>query len=163
VAVAAAKGDVMAGIWQALKYNPATGLFRWKKPNPWQPSGWFRGSKGCRNYRRLWWRGRHYMAHRVAWHLMTGEWPRKEIDHIDRDQSNNRWRNLREATRWQNAKNLPMRKNNKTGLRGASLCEGKYRATINYRGKKIHLGLFDTVAAASAAYETAKRRYHRGW
>jgi len=37
-------------------------------------------------------------AHRVVWKLMTGEYPKQTIEHIDGNKLNNRWENLRELT-----------------------------------------------------------------
>lgn len=38
------------------------------------------------------------MAHRVAWVLMTGEWPRGFVDHLDGNTRNNCWSNLRDVS-----------------------------------------------------------------
>jgi hypothetical protein len=61
---------------------------------------------------------RCYLAHRVIWAMMTGKWPKHEIDHINHDRPNNRWCNLREANRGQNARNISRPKNNKSGVMG---------------------------------------------
>jgi hypothetical protein len=46
-------------------------------------------------------------ANRVIFFMMVGRWPGPgmEIDHIDRDVTNNTWKNLRECTPSQNAMN----------------------------------------------------------
>lgn len=49
--------------------------------------------------------GRYLPQHRVAWKLMTGKWPQAEVDHINRNRADNRWCNLREASKAQNAQN----------------------------------------------------------
>lgn len=36
---------------------------------------------------------------------MTGEWPKNQIDHINRIRDDDRWENLREATQSQNSYN----------------------------------------------------------
>ncbi|WP_424031702.1 HNH endonuclease [Methylocella sp.] len=46
--------------------------------------------------------GRPYTVHRVVWLWKTGEWPFPEVDHEDRNGTNNRWTNLHEATSTQN-------------------------------------------------------------
>lgn len=53
------------------------------------------------------WLGRtfDYGAHRVVWFLHHGAWPFPEIDHINRDPSDNRIENLRCATRSDNMRN----------------------------------------------------------
>ena len=62
--------------------------------------------------------------HRVAYYLMTGHQPRC-LDHIDRDKTNNKWSNLREATVSQNNKNRPLSKNNKSGIKGVGWFQPK--------------------------------------
>lgn len=59
-----------------------------------------------------------YKAHRVIWLLVVGYWPKDEIDHINQIRDDNRWVNLREVTRTENAKNLARRRDNKSGVTG---------------------------------------------
>src|SRR5215467_12123212 len=56
---------------------------------------------------------RKYYAHILAWLWMTGEWPREEIDHIHNDPTDNRWKELREATHTENNRNKDFRGRNK--------------------------------------------------
>ena len=62
--------------------------------------------------------GMRIRAHRLAWYYMTGAWPTADIDHINRDKADNRWRNLREVTRSENLHNTGLRKDSSSGHRG---------------------------------------------
>lgn len=104
---------------------------------------------------------RLYKAHRLAWLYMTGAWPSKDVDHVNCQKADNRWANLREATKSQNLHNVrEARKNNKSsGLLGASWHRGlgKWQAQICVDRKKRCLGYFGSAEAAHAAYLSAKR------
>lgn len=60
------------------------------------------GSHGYRSGRL---QGRGLLLHRVAFVLMTGDWPKALVDHVDGDRLNNRWSNLREASSAQSVRN----------------------------------------------------------
>ena len=156
-----------------LRYNPATGDFHWlrragvheswntryagkKAGYSWTPAG----SKTSYWMIRVFdW---PFCAHRLAVLYMTGAWPSNLVDHADGDGLNNRWTNLRSATRPENMANSGAFKNSKTGLRGASMhkSSGKYRATITIGGKQRFLGYFESAEKAHAAYiAAAKKQY----
>jgi HNH endonuclease len=101
------------------------------------------------------------LLHRAAWLLRNGSWPEFEVDHEDGDRSNNRWVNLRLATRSQNRQNLAVR-TKKGGLRGATRFGAKWRAQIRVPGARsqTHLGVFETEQEAHEAYCKAKREFH---
>ena len=101
-----------------------------------------------------------YTAHRLAWLYMTGDWPKIEIDHIDGNPLNNCFANLREATKSQNHCNKTMMKNNKSGVKGVRWERNKWRASIIKDRKKYHLGVFDNLEDAAAAYAKAAPLYH---
>lgn len=150
-----------------IEYDPATGLFRWKVHKGGRRAvGWFAGAEE-HGYRAISVRGRLQRAHRIAWLLMTGEWPAEEIDHIDGNRANNRWANLREVPHVINSHNQQRpSKNNQCGVLGVSRGTSKtrpYIACIRVDGKRQHLGSFATIEAASAAYLEAKRRLHPGF
>lgn len=107
--------------------------------------------------------GRNYKAHRVIWLLITGAWPRYEIDHRDGDQSNNRWRNLRDVPHRVNIENRrgPTRAN-PHGLAGVTMNHRRFMAQIKVDGKRMYLGTFDTAEQAHAVYLEAKRLHHSG-
>lgn len=96
-----------------------------------------------------------YYAHRLAWLYMTGELPPSEIDHIDRDGSNNRFANLRLATRSQNLANTQSR--SASGLKGVTWHkrQERWRASITHGGVSRHLGYFDHANDAAEAYAAA--------
>lgn len=56
-------------------------------------------------------KGADYMAHRLAFLYVTGSFPTGEIDHIDGDSLNNKWRNLRDVTRRINGRNCKQKAN----------------------------------------------------
>lgn len=101
--------------------------------------------------------GRDYKAHRLAWLYVTGEWPSWQIDHADGDRSNNAWTNLRSATPKQNCANAAVRKDNKTGFKGVRAMGERWQVRIG-NGGRIHVGTFDTLEEAKAAYEVASQR-----
>jgi hypothetical protein len=105
--------------------------------------------------------GRHEWVQRVIWKLVTGEEPAETIDHHDGNGCDNRWDNLRPATRAEQSRNRGLRVDNKTGYRGVHPLAGRWSAVIGGR----YLGLFNTPAEASVVYEQASRErfgaFHR--
>lgn len=101
------------------------------------------------------------LAHRVIYLMKTGQWPSEHIDHINHIKHDNRWENLREVEQETNNRNMPNQANSTTGVLGVSVHKptGKYRAYISVKGKAKHLGLFDSVEAATAAREEANALY----
>lgn len=139
-----------------LSYDPDTGIFTRQDRNTGKPMGYL--SNG---YIRITIYYSQFLAHRLAWVLMTGEWPSHEIDHIDGNRSNNVWSNLRSATHSENQKNLPKHAK-KIGLKGAHWHKAskKWIGRIMSDGVTYNLGLFDTPEAAHAAYVEAATRLH---
>jgi hypothetical protein len=101
-----------------------------------------------------------YPLHRLAWKWMTGDEPML-IDHINGDRKDNRWSNLREASKSENGANAARSKRNSSGYKGVSFRpeRGKYAAYIRVSRTLRHLGYFNTAREASDAYMAAARRY----
>lgn len=94
-----------------------------------------------------------FIEHRLIWFLMNGEWPPHQIDHVNGVRDDNRWSNLRLATKAQNQANTRRYRNNTSGFRGVSKSpNGRWRASIKVNGKSRAIGVFDTKEAAAAAY-----------
>jgi hypothetical protein len=145
-----------------LLYDPHTGMWLWRADGVNRKKGWFAGIKHNKGYWALRIGRGRYLAHRIAWLWMTGEWPKHEIDHIDLDRSNNKWGNLREATFAQQARNTKQRTHNTSGFRGVSFNRriAKWAAGIRVEGRRVHLGYFPTAEEAGAAYREASERLH---
>jgi len=97
-----------------------------------------------------------YLAHRLIWFYHYGEWPKNEVDHIDRNTSNNRIKNLRDVPRAVNLWNSLGRAANGKGV--MKLKSGRYHTRI-YRGSQLSLGTFDTKEEAQEAYNVAARGF----
>lgn len=147
-----------------LDYNPDTGVFTWRV---------YRGRKAMigstsgtitkAGRLRIQIDGYCFLAHRLAWLYVYGYIPENEIDHIDRDPMNNRIKNLREASRLCNARNVGTRKDNTSGIIGVCWYPStkKWTAQISHKGKRLRLGYFKSkLDAAKSRYE-AETTY--GW
>ncbi len=119
------------------------------------------GGLNAAGYVMIWADGGRYYAHRIIWLWMTGTWP-VEIDHVDLDRANNRWANLRHASRANNMANIRRFSSNKSGFKGVhwhKACR-KWCAQTSSNGVMFHLGVFETIADAKAAYELATKKHH---
>ena len=165
---------------QSLTYYPDTGKLFWKH----KPASLFEGGKFSPERCALSWnakyagkeaftcianngyfvgriRGRNYLAHRVIWAIVHGEWPEDQIDHINGDRTDNRVSNLRPADTTANAMNMGLRSDNQTGCAGVGWLpkQKKWRARIKVDGREKYLGHFDTFEEAKAARLRANKRH----
>lgn len=125
-----------------MKYDPKTGKF----------SGEIK-IYDSGDYTTVCLKGKWYLAHRLAFFLMTGRWPYPETDHINGDKKDNRWENLRECTQSENQHNSKIPINNTSGVKGVSFDNrvGKWKAYITIKGKQTYLGSFLQKSEAIAA------------
>jgi hypothetical protein len=94
---------------EVLHYDPASGDWKWLVRVAWRiNAGGRAGTLNTLGYVAIKVDGTVYLAHRLAWFYMTGNWP-QEIDHIDRNKSNCRWANLRSVTHAENMQNVDRR------------------------------------------------------
>lgn len=88
----------------------------------------------------------------------TGVWPAETVDHINGNSLDDRACNLRHATLAENARTHKRRAKNSPLPMGVRLAaSGKYQARIAHNNRSIALGVFQTAAAAQAAYQIARK------
>lgn len=136
---------------QLLAYDPETGVFTWLvAKNRRIKIGAVAGHLRDGAYRQIKIDGRRYEAHRLAFLYMTGAWPKGQVNHINSDKVDNRFVNLREATRPQNKAN----RRSAGGFKGVywHKRDRRWQVLITVAGTRRHLGYFDTAEAAHAAY-----------
>lgn len=149
---------------ECVDYNPDTGIFIAKKTvkgSKYRP-GDILGSAISSGYIQIYVDGVSYLAHRLAWFYMTGDWPENDIDHKDRVKTHNWFLNLRKSTRRQNIHHQPVKATSSTGVKGVYFHKGRgvYHARIRVNGKRKHLGSFATPEEAKSAYDAAAMPLH---
>lgn len=147
-----------------LRYDPATGVFTRlvRLPKSHYGVGEVAGSLNDSDAVMIMVDGKRHRAHRLAWLYMTGRWPSCEIDHRNRKRHDNRWSNLREATRGQQGQNMSKHRDGKSGFLGVTWRNDrrKWKAQIQVDGMRKCIGLFDEPQAAHEAYLKAKADLH---
>lgn len=124
----------------ALRYDPESGqIFRNDKVATRPAVG---------GYLRVKIKNTYYLAHRLAWYLHYGEWPSKWIDHINRDKTDNRISNLREADG--RLSNLNRRRSTPYGVHKNGK---KWTYEIKCNGTRYRGTCYDTPSEAHEAYK----------
>lgn len=143
-----------------LRLDENTGKLYWRTTvNPRAPAGSEAGWHS-HGYKQITLGGRKFFAHRIVWLLYHGVWPDHQIDHINRDRSDNRPSNLRACSHSQNQANCAVRRHNKVGLKGVRRNGKRFDALICAGGKQRYLGSFKTAEAAHDAYWRAAKQLH---
>ena len=142
-----------------FEYFPDTGSLIWRRNKGRAIAGSEVGSTTLRGYREVKVNQVCYKVHRVIFMMVTGEWPEKEIDHINGHKSDNRWVNLRNCTHAENMHNQLQHVHNTSGRTGVSwhkrIC--KWQAFIIHDGKQNHLGYFSDLSEAIQTREAAEQ------
>jgi hypothetical protein len=147
---------------ELLHYNPETGVFTWRVSYRRARKGGVAGAGDGSGYVRIKINRTPYKAHRLAWFYMTGAWPERDMDHRNRVRSDNRWANLRQATRGENNWNTPIRADNKSGVKGVcwDTRSCRWRTSLWISGKQQCLGLFNTLEEAARVVCAAREKHH---
>jgi hypothetical protein len=152
---------------RVLEYDPQTGIVRHRINHGRAKAGAIAGTKRRDGYSVVWVDGKLHLMHRVIYLIMTGEWPAQQIDHINRDPSDNRWCNLCAVAPRENLMNrrsYRTRTDNTSGYVGVSFMRscGKWRAEISIKSTKQYLGIFATASEAAEARFRAKHELAGG-
>lgn len=157
---------------ECLTYDPETGSLTWRASRPREH---FRTERGWRSwtakqggkiagnvepngYRVVMIDYRTYKTHRLIWIMQKGNAPTVEIDHRNGDKADNRWCNLREATKQQNIWNSRQQRSLPKGVYYMPR-QRRYLAKVTYEGTEIYLGYFETPEAAGMAFDSYVRPY----
>ena len=146
---------------KCLRYDATTGELYWKNKNACATKigtkAYYTRPDG---YRVVGINRKQWQAGRVCWFLFYGWFPTKQIDHINRNNSDDRIQNLRVVSSKQNAQNRGKYKKQSGLPAGVSFLKGAYSARIQVNGKPTYLGCFKTPEDASAAYEKERALLH---
>lgn len=140
---------------ELFRYDPAEGILYWR-------NGRRAGYIAEDGYIRVNIKKKNYMAHNLIWAYMTGKWPVLEVDHSDNCGSNNKWSNLRAATRSQQLLNTRVRRDNALGIKNVHLHKpsGKYQVKMRIQGKDKSFGYYSDLELADLVATEARDKFH---
>lgn len=142
-----------------LTYDPSTGEFTWVNPiaRGVKP-GEVAGNTNARGYRRVSVYGKSYLAHRLAFLYMTGDWPADKVDHINGCFSDNRWNNLRDATQQQNLRNT--RCHGVSGIKNVYKDHNRWNVKFSVDKKSTSYGSYKTREEAEERALAVRESLH---
>lgn len=148
---------------ELFTYNPDTGVFtnRLRRSANALP-GSVAGGINKAGYWTISVDNRRYLAHRLAWLYVTGNWPDKIIDHKNGDKIDNRFDNLREACHSENGCNKGPRRDNKSGIKNVmwQKHQGGWYIQLKIYGVKYFYGYFKDLELAALVAEEARDKIH---
>ena len=146
---------------ELLNYSPDTGEFTRKVGTSTSSVGDVAGGLNNRGYVTMSVQGKSHQAHRLAWLYVHGVWPTDQLDHINRNKSDNRIANLRQANHSLNSQNKGKPKNNTSGFVGVYLQtnRAKWQASIRVNKRNMSLGYFSSLEEAVAARKAGELKY----
>lgn len=135
---------------ELLSYDPETGVFTNQIDRGYRAkAGAVAGGRSHkRGYRLIKLDYESYLAQRLAWFYVYGEWPVNEVDHIDGDTSNNKLANLRVVTHQQNSWNKPVRARKGGILRNIRFKDKRPQVMFARGSARIYHKSFPTLCAA---------------
>jgi hypothetical protein len=152
-----------ARLKELLHYDPDTGVFtrvsKRKGVMFERPVGSIHVVNG-KKYLRIRLDRVRYMGHRLAWLYMTGDGSPVGIDHENGNGLSNEFKNLREASQFENMKNMRLNRKNTSGVCGVSrpTIGDTWVAWIYSCGKNRYLGGYKDKFEAICARKSAEHR-----
>ena len=149
---------------KVLKYNKETGLFYWRINIVRKiKKGAIAGHTTSYGYVAIGINKKLYRAHSLAWLYTKGEFPKFQIDHINRKRKDNRICNLRDIPQSLNTKNRSLNRNNTSGYSGVVFNKKsrKWIASIKNNYKYIYLGSFEFKDEAIKTRKKAEQKYFK--
>jgi hypothetical protein len=126
-------------------------------------AGAIAGTVKGNGYRNIKIKSKQYLVHRIIFLYHHGYVP-EFLDHINTNKLDNRIENLREATKEQNNRNCPKRKDNTSGIKGVhwDSATKKWLAKVAVgNGVQKYLGRYDDIELAQLVIEEARDKYHK--
>lgn len=155
-----AKLTLPQDLLQWLFHYNEDGTLTWRNPYGRKTKpGALAGTRKKSGYVEIGIKGRLFQAHRVVYAYHTGQWP-LEVDHKNRNRSDNRIDNLRPSDRSNNLANSDNVEAS-SGCRGVHKRSGgrTYQVRIRKNGQLIHLGSVLSPEEGSKIYEKARQEY----
>lgn len=147
---------------ELLHYDPETGVFSNNINRSSRAlKGLKTGTDNGRGYIKIKINKKMYYAHRLAWLYKYGYSPENEIDHINRNKSDNRLCNLRHVSRVCNSQNSSISIRNKTGVTGVSFHKKakKWIVQVRNNNNSVYVGIFDNFVNAVYSRWEAEKKY----
>lgn len=161
---------------QLIAYSPSKGTLHWRnRPEQFSPSKaanemWNASWAGkeikaldLKGYVTVSIFGRQIRAHRLIYFMVVGVWPDCQIDHINGIKSDNRWSNLRPASRRENQRNTRKPRNNTSGFKGVVFDKANKKWYFQLRmddGSRFTKTGFKTREDAAAACRVKREEIH---
>ena len=140
------------------------GSIFWKQAKQGTRAGAIAGSINKRGYLVTQINGKDYKNHLIIYIMHYG-YTKYEIDHIDKNPSNNKIENLREATKSQNQWNKSKQTNNSSGFKNVRFCKktGKWAVAVQKHRKSYWGGYFDDIDQANIAAIKLRQDLHESF
>ena len=145
-----------------VTYNPDTGEFTWLASGNGRNSNNIAGTINQAGYRAIHYQYKKYLAHRLAFLIMEGKIP-SFVDHINGNRSDNRWINLRSATRSQNGVNGTVSKSATSKYLGVRFRKGRkkpWEVCFRVKGKPTSFGHFPSEEEAMLVAKAKYKEIH---